>query len=84
MTQFWDSVIQDEKLDQLTKQLQEDETQLETLKMMLRTLPPILSITRSEELKELQKRVAKTMERQQKSSYQLDAFQDIGTQLLGK
>ena len=53
-TQFWGSVIQDEQLDQLTKQLQEAETQLETLKTVLRKMPQIVSIKQFAELKELQ------------------------------
>ena len=52
--------------------------------MMLRTIPPIVLITRYAELKELQQQVAKAQERQRKRSDQLDEFQYIGAQLLGK
>ena len=53
-TQFWGSVIQDEQLEQLTKKLQEAENQLEMLKTTLKTMPPLVSITWSAELKEIQ------------------------------
>ena len=84
MTQFWGSVIQDEQLEQLTKQSQESEEQLETLKMALRTMPPIVHITQSMELKDLLQRVGKAQERQRKRNDQLDEFQEIGAQLLVK
>ena len=38
-TQFWASVIQDEKLEQLKKKLQEAEGQLTTLNIALQTMP---------------------------------------------
>ena len=44
MTQFLGSVIQDEQLEKLTKQLQEAKGKLETLNMALRTMPPIVQI----------------------------------------
>ena len=51
--QFCGSVVQDEQLEQLTTQLQEVEGQLETLKTLLRALPPVVQITKFAELKEL-------------------------------
>ena len=66
---------------QLTNQLEEEEGKFLTLKKTLRVMPPILHITRSAKLKELQKRVRKVRERQQRRSEQLDQFQDIGAQL---
>ena len=53
-TQFWGSVIHDEQLEKLTIHLQEVKNQLETLKTTLRTMPPLVSITRSIEINELQ------------------------------
>ena len=53
-TQFWGNVVKDEQLEKLTKQLQEAEGQLVTLKKTLRTMPPIVQIMWSIELKELQ------------------------------
>ena len=53
MKQFWGSVVQDEKLEQLTKKLQEAEGKLATLKAALRKMRPIIQITQSVELKEL-------------------------------
>ena len=53
-TQFWGSVIQDEQLDQLTKQLQEVDNHMEILKTTLRKMPQIVSIKQFAELKELQ------------------------------
>ena len=38
-TQFLGSIVQDEKLEQLTAQLQEANIQLETLKMLLKEIP---------------------------------------------
>ena len=53
-THFWQSVVQDEKLDHLTVQVQESEGQLTTLKTSLRAMPLMVQITRAEELKDLQ------------------------------
>ena len=52
-----------------------------TLKTTLREMLPVVQITRSAELKELQQRVGKARERQQRRSEQLDRFQDIGVHL---
>ena len=49
----------DEKLVQLNTQLQEDKGKLVTLKMTLRVMPPMVQITGSAELKELQQRIGK-------------------------
>ena len=51
---------------------------------MLRTMPQIVSITQLAGLKELHQQVVKAQEWQRKRSDQLDEFQEIGTQLLGK
>ena len=80
-TQFWGSVVQDEQLEQLNTQMQEEEGQLATLKTSLRALPPVVQITKSAQLKELQQSVVKAWEHQQRRSTQLDEFQDIGVQL---
>ena len=77
MTQFWGNIVNDEKLEQLTTQLQEAKNQLATLKKSLRTMLPIVSITWSAKLKELHQQVVKAQERQQKRSDQLDEFQEI-------
>ena len=58
-TQFWGSVIEDEKLVKLTKQLQDEEGQLETLNTTLRTMPLVFQITKSKEMKEFQQCVGK-------------------------
>ena len=52
--QFWGSVVQDEQLEKLTEQLQEAEGQLATLKTALKAMPPVVQITRSAKLRELQ------------------------------
>ena len=52
-THFWQSVVQDEQLDQLTAQVQEAEGQLATLKTSLRAMPLMVQITWAKELKEL-------------------------------
>ena len=44
-------------------------------------MPPVIQITRSTELRELQQRVGKAQEQQQKRNEQLNDFQDIGVQL---
>ena len=54
---------------------------METVKMTLRTMSPIVQITQSMELKELQQRVRKAQEHQQKCNDQLNKFQEIGAQL---
>ena len=41
-TQLWGSIFQDEQLEKLTKQLWEVEGKLETLNILLRTLPPVI------------------------------------------
>ena len=81
MKQFWKSVIQDDQLEQLAKQVREAEAQLMTLKMLLQTMPLMVQITCSKYLKDLQQRAARAQERQHKSNTQLDEFQDIGGQL---
>ena len=53
MTQFWKSVIQDDQLEKLAKQVQETEAQLTTLKTSLHTIPLMVSITWFEEFKDL-------------------------------
>ena len=53
-TQFQGNIVQYEQLDQVKKQLQEAEGQLVTLKTTIRAMPPIIQITWSIELKELQ------------------------------
>ena len=53
-TQFWQSVVQDDQLEQLSKQVREFEVQLTTLKTSLHTIPLMVQITHSEELKDLQ------------------------------
>ena len=52
-TQFWQSVVQYEQLDQLAGQVQEAEGQLATLKTSLWAMPLMVQITRAEELKDL-------------------------------
>ena len=74
MTQFWQSIVQDEQLDQFTKHVQEAEGQLTSLKTSLRALPLMVQITWSEELKDLQQRASRTKESQKKQCAQLDEF----------
>ena len=57
-TQFWQSVVQDDQLEQLAKQAQEADTQLVTLKTLLLTMPLLIHITCSEELKDLHQRAS--------------------------
>ena len=45
ITQFWGIVVQAAKLEKLTKQLQEAEEKLATMKSALRTMSPVISIT---------------------------------------
>ena len=81
MTQFQKSVIQDDQLDELTKQAWKAKAQLMTLKTSLKEMPLIVKIACFEELKDLQQRASIAQERHQKRSTQLDEFQDIGRQL---
>ena len=53
-TQFWGSVVQDEKLEQINTQLEEAEEQLDTLSTLLRTMPPVVQVTKEVDLKKLQ------------------------------
>ena len=46
-TQFWGSIVQDEKLEQLTTQSQKAKGQLAKLKTSLRVIPPVVQITNS-------------------------------------
>ena len=64
--QFWQSIFQDEQLDQLTMQVQEAKGQLTTPKIVLRALPLMVQITWFEELKDLQQRASHAQECQQK------------------
>ena len=41
-TQFWESVVQDEQLVQLTTHLQEAEGKMEKLKTTMRAMPPMV------------------------------------------
>ena len=82
--QFWGTIVQDEKLEQLTKQLQEEEGYLVKLKMKLREIPPVFQITRFAELKELQQHIRKAREIQQRTIEKLDEFQDLGAHLSAK
>ena len=45
MTQFWKSVIQDDQLEKLSKQVQEAKAQLTTVKTSLHTIPLMVCIT---------------------------------------
>ena len=83
-SQFWGSVVHDEQWEKLTTKLQEADNQLAMLKTTLRTIPPLVSITRSTKLKELQQRVGKAQEQQWKRNDHLNEFQEIGSQLLVK
>ena len=47
-------------------------------------IPQMVQVKRYEELKELQQRVGKAQECQQKHTKQLDEFQDIDAQLSGQ
>ena len=58
MTQFQKSVVQDDQLEKLAKQVREVEAQLTTLKTSLCTIPLMVWITLFEEFMELQKRCA--------------------------
>ena len=64
--------------------MQKAEGKPTTLKKALRAMPPVVQITRSPKLKELQQRVRKERERQQRHSEQLDEFWDIGPHILVK
>ena len=64
-TQFWGSVVQDEKLEKVTTQLQDAKGQIETLKTSLRNMPLMVQITKSVELKDMHQWVAKAQERKQ-------------------
>ena len=44
-TQFWQSIVQDEQLDQLTVQVQEEEGQLKTLNSIVKAMPLMVQIT---------------------------------------
>ena len=55
-------------------QVQEDEGQLMNLKTSLRDMPLMVQITWAKELKDLQQRVARVQDRQQKSHSQNDEF----------
>ena len=65
-------------------QVQEAEGQLTTLKSALKAMPLMVQITPTTELKDLQQRVARAQERQQKRREQLDEFQNIDGQLAVK
>ena len=56
---FCDSIVQEVQLEKLTKQLQEADKKLATLKTALTIMPPIISITQSTKLIELQQWVGK-------------------------
>ena len=80
ITQFWQSVVQDDQLDQLTIQAQEDVGQL-TMNTSLWEMPLMVQIMRAEEIKDLQQRASYAQEFQQRHHGQLDEFQEIGGQL---
>ena len=58
MTQFQKSVVQDDQLEKLAKQVREAEAQLTMMKMSLCTIPLMVQITCFEEFKDLKKRAA--------------------------
>ena len=60
--QFWQSIVQDKQLDQLTVQVQEAEGQLKTLKLALKAMFLMVQITRATELKDIQQRAAHAQE----------------------
>ena len=53
-TQFLGSVVQYDQLKQLNMQLQEAESQLDTLRTSLKVTPLVVHMTKATELKELQ------------------------------
>ena len=53
-TNFWMSVVQDEKLQQLGMQLHEEEAQLKMMWASIKSIPPMVQISKATELKALQ------------------------------
>ena len=51
---FWQSIIKNEQLDQLTVQVQEAKGKLMTLMTSLRAMPLMVQITWAKELKDVQ------------------------------
>ena len=80
-TQFWMSVFQDEKLQQLSVQLHEVEAQLIQMRASLKTISPVVQVSKVVDLKAPQQRANKERERHQCDTTQLDEYQDIGEKL---
>ena len=79
INQFWKSLILDEKLDQLTAQVQEVEVHLTTLKTSLKAMLLMVQITLAADLKDLQQQAARAQECEQKCYKQLNKFQESRT-----